>query len=301
VDFAQENDMKYANILAVLTALSCSACGGDSGAGDLRISLQAEESISLGLQVGPESENTRDYAVQYTKYLAVVGGVVAARSGHTVRDPGSYLVDLKRIGEEGQELSRLDDLRAGQWPELGFDTPGADGATEVLEGVSAADAEEMKTAGYTYWIAGEVLRPEADGGPVAFEIKTRAVTHYEGCELDGQPGFAVREAGTSEVTLTLHGDHLWFDGFPVGEEGKITRRAAWITKVQDLDSDGVVDTEDLAAADPTVVLAGYDLAGNPGGPSAPIDSALEFARQQLATQGHYKGEGECAWSFDPGA
>jgi hypothetical protein len=291
--------MKCANILAVLTVLSCSACDGAAGTGDLRIVLQAEESISLGLEVGSAPENTRDYAVEYSRYLAVVGHVKASRVGHTARDSAAYLVDLKRVGEEGRELGKLTGLRSGQWPELGFETPGADDATQAAEDVSAADVAEMRAAGYTYWIAGRVLRPAAEGGPVAFEIKTRADTTYEGCELDGQPGFAVREGGTSEVTLTLHGDHLWFDGFPVGEEAKIVRRAAWITKVKDLDADGIVDTEDLAAADPSEVLAGYDLAGNPGGPAAPIDSALEFARQQLASQGHYKGEGECAFRFDP--
>jgi hypothetical protein len=67
----------------------------------------------------------------------------------------------------------------------------------------------------------------------------------------------------------------------------------------DQDGDGRVSTEDLAALDTTTLFPSgeYDLGGNPLGDEHPIETALDFVRAQLATQGHFRGEGECVWTF----
>ena len=103
------------------------------------------------------------------------------------------------------------------------------------------------------------------------------------------------EAGEDVMWVTFHGDHLWFNAFPSDSEGAITRQTGWMVEA-DRDGDGIVRTEDLEQLDALEVFTaerGYNLAGAP-----PLDSALDWVRAQLATQGHYQGEGECDWAPD---
>lgn len=285
---------------AAVVALSALAfsCGEDSesaGSGKLRVILQAEETITDGLDKGTDVENTQDYNVRYSKFLITIGNVKLAKSSTDASEglADVYVADLKQVGEQGVELGVLDDIEAGQWDKFGFDTPAASDKVKKLGGVSDADVKTMADNGWTYWIEGEVLRD--DGDPVAFKIQTDTATVFGDCELDGEPGVSVVEDGTSTATITIHGDHIFFNAFPTGSEGSIKRLAGWVIEA-DQDMDGQVNTEDLASVDATEVFTselGYSLDGAP----IAIENALDYVRAQLATQGHLNGEGECVWEF----
>lgn len=283
---------------ASVLALMAAACGdgADHGHGSVRVQLEAESTIADGLEQGDDVHDARDYGVTYSKFLVAVGHITLGRDGQEVHDEHVYIADLKQVGTEGIELTVFEDLEAGQWHEFGYSTPAAGASAEPLQGVSDEDAQEMIEHGWTYWIEGTVHRPEDEGGPVDFTIQTDAETEFHDCRADGELGVAVPEDRTATAIISLHGDHLWFNGFNLGSEETIERRTGWIIEA-DLDEDGLVTTEELAQADASEVLAGYDLTGAPGGAEHPIETALDFARAQLATQGHFKGEGECVWSF----
>jgi hypothetical protein len=284
--------------LLVLGAGLCAACGEDGGGeGSVRISLRAEQTITSGLSTGGDVDNSKDYAVSYSKYIVAVGHVQLGRSrGGAVESEDVHVVDLTRVGEQGVEIARFDSLRAGEWDEFAFETPAADRDAVALE-VDAQDAELMREQGWTYWIEGTVERPAASGGPVDFVIQTTVPTLFHGCERDGERGLTVVADQTGTGDITIHGDHIWFNSFPTGTEGSVERRAAWLPQA-DLDQDGKVSTEDLAALDATEVFTtelGYSLDG--ASEELPIDTALDFVRAQLATQGHFRGEGECIWNY----
>jgi hypothetical protein len=291
---------RYAAALTGLIGL-LAACEEDQRAeqGKLRVSLRAEDTITDGLSVGNDEENTRDYAVSYTKFIVAVGKLRLgqATSGKQLASDAVYLVDLKQVGEQAVELAEFGGVRAGEWDQFAFETPAAADSTEALD-VAPGDAQDMIDHGWTYWIEGSVQRPQADGGPVDFVIQTAVPTLFKDCELDGEPGVTVIADQTATGDITIHGDHIWFNSFPTGSEGSVERRAAWLLEA-DRDGDGKVSTEDLAALDATEVFTtqlGYSLDGAPE--EIPIDSALDFVRAQLATQGHFRGEGECIWHFE---
>jgi len=281
--------------------LGLTACGDSSdggGKGKLRVLLQAEATITDGLDKGDEVENTKDYSVRYTKFLATIGNVSMKKSGSGAKAslPDVFVADLTEVGEQGIELGVLDDVEAGQWDKFGFETPGASKGVKALGGVSDDDLATMIKNGWTYWVEGSVQRAEADGGPVKFVIQAETATLFSDCELDGEPGVAVVEDGSSSATLTIHGDHIFFNSFPTGSEGSVKRLAAWVIQA-DRDMDGIVTTADLRSTDATEVFtsaAGYSLDGAP----IDIENALDYVRAQLATQGHLNGEGECVWEFE---
>ena len=281
----------------VAFGLMVSACSDDAavGSGKVRVQLEAEETITQGLSKGDGVEDARDHAVSFSKYLVAVGHVQLGKPGKTLADQSVYVADLKQVGAQGVQLGSFDDVAAGQWSEFGYELVVPDANARALDGVSSDDLQQMIDNGWTYWIEGTVERAAADGGPVDFVLQTAVPTLFDHCGLDGQPGLAVTESGAT-ATITFHGDHIWFNSFPTGSEGTVERRTAWLLAA-DTDGDGKVSTEDLAALDATEVFTsglGYSLDGAP----VVIESALDFVRAQLATQGHFKGEGECIWHYE---
>src|SRR5690606_21868771 len=92
---------------------------------------------------------------------------------------------------------------------------------------------------------------------------------------------------------TLHGDHLFFNGFPEGDEGGVRRLAQWLAD-SDLNLDGEVtraELERITPADLPELDERYQLGGSP---LRPLDNVWTYVRAQLKTQGHMDGEGECA-------
>jgi hypothetical protein len=119
---------------------------------------------------------------------------------------------------------------------------------------------------------------------------------FRDCERDGEPGVSVTAQGTATASITLHGDHMFFNAFPTSSEANIERLAGYIVQA-DRDGDGHVDEAELEQLDATIAFTrarGYSLDGAP----ILIDDALDFVRAQLATQGHYQGEGECIFALE---
>lgn len=284
--------------LTCLLWASQAACGdGSANASTVRVQVTAEETITEGLDPGTREENTRDYAVRFDKYLVVIGQPQLARSRDQRRlaSEETTLVNLREAGSDGIELSRFEAIAPGVWDKFGYAVLAADENTSSGPSVSEAERATMVDEGLSHWIEGRVLRPAEEGGEVRFVLKANAPTEYSECTYNGEPGVSVVAGGTSTATITLHGDHLFFTSFPATSEQTVERRAAWITKA-DLDGDGLVDNDELMRSDATELFPqelGYSLAG------APIDilSGFDFARAQLATQGHFRGEGECLWEL----
>ncbi len=87
----------------------------------------------------------------------------------------------------------------------------------------------------------------------------------------------------------------------MGAEGSVVRRAQWMVNA-DVDADGTVTQEDLQSIGETDLgqLLPSDLGdGMPGfalgGAPIELHDAWDYAIAQLKTQGHFQGEGECAF------
>lgn len=271
----------------LLVVLSCSCGDDDGGPGSLRVDLEAEETITDGLQPGAGEENTRDFGVTYSKFLVAIGRTLIAKGGETRSDPNGYVADLRQIGTTGLTMTTFADLPSGQWDQFGFETPVAAAGFQKLGTVSDADLQAMIEQQLTYWIEGTVQAPT----PVRFVFKVPVGSQYRDCENDGEPGVAVAAGRPTTIPITIHGDHAWFDSVVRGDEATVNRRTTWLVK-SDKDGDGLVTSDDLKNVKAEEVFPtseGYNLSGG----VEPISTAYDFARAQLASQGHLNGEGEC--------
>ena len=308
-----------------LALVGTAGCGGDSGdpsMGDLTVLLEPEDVLVDGLPAGDGAADIRDgWSVAFDRYLVAIGDVdvhLATDESITASDHEVFVVDLSALPASGAPLWSLDGLQAGRW-EFHYATPGAGDGAIPHDTVELADFEAMEANDWTYLVDATLTHPAGQSCPPASLAEVNAepngATNARGeacydnptihiewgaaapvelgpCEVDGVPGFAMPEGGRQTVAVTIHGDHLFFNGFPEGEEGGITRLAQWIAD-SDLNLDGEVtraELERLVPADLAAIDARYALGGSP----RELSDMWEYVVAQLQTQGHFQGEGECA-------
>jgi hypothetical protein len=314
-------------VRSLLLALALSACGGDD-AGSLSVLVEAEDTIQNGIAADDGSEKTesiRDgWAASFDKYIVAVGDIdleLSTDHSRTAAAPAVFAVDLTQIPPAGLPLWDIAGIDAGRW-ELHYSLSGGGHGAERHESVAQADFEALVTNDWTYLIDGSITKadgrscppatvaePPADatslgtnaGGDdcyenpeVTFAFSVAAETAVGPCELDGVSGVSIPAGGAQTVAITLHGDHLFFNGFPTGDEGGTVRLAQWLADC-DLNVDGVVTREELEQLRPSD-LPEMDARFQFG--ASPIEgletqTLWTYVAAQLKTQGHLQGEGEC--------
>lgn len=312
--------LRFALGLSFLGSFSVLGCA--QGTGDLAVRVKPEITIKNGVVAGQRSENMRDgWTATFDKYVVVLGPVFVSQlsdASRTEEAHETFVLDLKKVPESGAELWKLPGLDEGRW-NVGFELSTGAHDAERHSTVTKEDFERIVDEDLTYLIEGSISKegglscpPKAlveapdrkpagqsmggsdcyEAETVAFSFAVRAPTVFDACELDGIPGVAIGSGGVRTTSITLHGDHMFFNGFPVGDEGSVRRLAQWIAD-SDLNLDGVVSEAELkriplgalAAIDPDV----YQLGGSP----IELETAYDFLRGALKTQGHMESEGEC--------
>jgi hypothetical protein len=303
--------------------LALVGCTAEVGRGDLRVIIEAEDVIIDGLEPGEGVENIQDgWAVHFDRYIVAIGAIHVYFSTDTdiaVAATDTYAIDLSAIDPGGESLWMLEGLENGRW-EFRYATVDVGEATMRHESVSEEDFAIMQAEGLSYLIRGTLEQaggqscppailatpPEgavaegsnAAGDPcyaaptVSFELAVHVETYYGPCEVDGIPGFAITTGGETTVAITVHGDHLFFNGFPESDEGGVMRLAQWLADC-DLDLDGTVTKAELETVTPSDLAEFDDRYQLGGSPLTPLQSIWDYVQAQLKTQGHFQGEGEC--------
>lgn len=317
-----KTSMACATVLLGLSSTGCSDDGAE-GTGALTVLLEAEDTISGGLDAGEAGESIQDgWQVRYEQFIVGVGAVAlsyATDDALEARTNDVFAVDLVRVPEGGLPLWTLSGLRAGRW-QFSYTIRGGAGLLQH-ESVSDEDFARVEDEGLTYLIRGRLTKADGQSCPPAalahvpaalalegdsaggdacygnselsFTFAVSVDTRFGPCEIDGLPGVSVASGGVGTVAATLHGDHVFFNGFPEGDEGGIARLAQWLAD-SDLDLDGDISRAELEAITPADLPAIDDRYQLGGSPITPLSNMWTYVRAQLATQGHMDGEGECS-------
>jgi hypothetical protein len=304
-------------------------CADDSstatvtGNSALSVLLEPEGTITDGIEAGDEVDKIRDgWTVEFSRYIVAVGDVDLALSTDqtaTAEAADVFVIDIKKLPAAGEPLWSFDGLAEGNW-DFNYSTPGAGDGSTKHESVSQEDYDTMVANDWTYLINGSITadagqscppaslatpgdktsngntgkggEPCYDAPTVSFEFGVNAETVFGPCEIDGVAGAALTNGQTKTVAATIHGDHIFFNGFPEGDEGGVLRLAQWIADC-DLNLDGTVTNEELTQITPSDLSELDDRYQLGGSPITPLTNMYEFVQGQLKTQGHYQGEGEC--------
>ena len=304
------------------------AGGGDTDAGgtemgDVSVILEAEDTITDGLMPGTTGETIQDgWAVTFASYNIAIGDIdthLETDESVTAEAADIFVVDLVDVPEAGLPLWSFSDLATGRWA-FNYAIGGSGDGAMRHDSVPMAEFTEMMAGDLTYLIDGSMTQtggqscPPASlampgaatpngnmnsGGDACYDNETItfrygfvAETAFGPCEIDEMPGFAVTAGTGSTVAATIHGDHLFFNGFPEGDEGGVMRLAQWLADC-DLNLDGEVtqaELEMIAPADLAEIDMRFQLGGSP---ITPLNDIWDYPTAQVKTQGHMDGEGEC--------
>ncbi len=316
-----------ASCLSTIALTAAVGCGeSDTGAGGsatLQVLLEPEDTVIDGLTPGMGDEQIRDgWKVRFDKYLITTGKIevqLATDKGVSAEAPELFVTDLVQLPQGGAPLWELPDLSAGRY-EFYYSLAPAGTDAKRHESVSAEDFEQMKRQGVTYWIKGNLSKDDGQSCPpkglaspgattpngranarqddcfdnplIEFEFAVEVSTDVGPCEIDEASGFSIPAGGTQTVAISIHGDHIFFNGFPGADESAITRLAQWLADC-DLDLDGTVSQEELAAVAPSDLAEIDERFALGGSPVTPLRTMEDYVRAQLQTQAHFQGEGEC--------
>lgn len=310
-------------ILLISTLLSTQGCDDQNSEakGRIIVQLDAEDLIIEGLSSGSSPNQIQDgWSVQFDRYLVTLGGVVVRRAGESSRatDPSQIVLDLSSLPTSGLELWSIEDLGEGRW-DFFYESQALTGGGTRHQSVNEADFDEMQSSGWTYLIEGQLTQEDGKSCPpsslaepgdavplmetegenpcyavqtIRFRFGAQAATQYGPCEVDGLSGVSVTANQSRIASISIHGDHLFFNGFPEGDEGGIIRLAQWLADC-DLNLDGEVTQTELEQISPDLLPELDDRFQIGGAPISPLENMYEYVRAQLMTQGHFQGEGEC--------
>ncbi len=278
--------MRSALGLIAITVAACSSdsTGGTEGKGGIAFSAWGEEFIEQEL---PAADVEDGWTIKYNKFLVVLRNIkVADASGAVAGEmKASKLFDMTKPGVK--PVVKFDGVGAKAWEHVSYEIAPAAADTE-LAAATDADKALMTAGGYSIYLdavatKGAVIKKYTWGFKTA--------TLYDRCkgEIDGKDvdGVVVKNGGTDEPQLTIHGDHFYYDDLQ-SPDAKVrfdTIAAA------DADSDGTVTFDELSK----VKLASIPKAQGPygTGSAAGINDLGAFVTGLSRTIGHYRGEGEC--------
>jgi hypothetical protein len=304
--------------------LSLAACsdGFVAGSGSLGVLLEQEDIVVKGIEPGLDSDNIRDgWTVLFSKYIVAVGNVslvYATDDREKIEMPTIQVVDIRQLPAQGETLWRAPSLRAGRW-QFSYQVPAATVSAMRHPTVTQSDFDAMVASQSAYAFSGSIARVDGVSCPpasvaipgdkpstsknargetcyanpkVGFTWFVPAATAYGPCEVDDKPGFAITDGASTSVAITLHGDHLFFNGFPEGHEALTMRLSQWLADC-DLNLDGTVTSQELQSIVPSLLSEIDDRFLLGASPITPLSTMWDYVRAQFKTQGHFQGEGEC--------
>ncbi len=284
--------MKFKNMAFSALALSLfSACSSDDsdavGSGTAEFSVYGEDFIEQGI---PAEEVEDGWDITFDRFLLVLGPVVVADStageGETLA--ARTLYDM--TGEGPHQVGTTGELEARGWDEIGFDIAPIDDDTERHASASAADQTLMEENGYAVYVEGSASRGDVTK---TFRWGFSETTEYRGCtEVDeaGQEarvGLLITNGGVTDVQLTIHGDHFFYDDLTAANA---VLRFDPIAMADDLgNADGEVTRQELDA----VQLVDVNTGTYGTGSASDVNTLGDFVVALTSTLGHFQGEGHC--------
>lgn len=292
--FVPGRSLHFVRAAALGACLSAfSACDGEStgtttsGAGAVVFTTYGEEYIEQEL---PASEFEDGWSVRFEKFFIVLGDVSVGKEGAS--SPAAKMATPKLFSMTkpagDKAVVAFPNLPGTAYTHVSYAVGPATAATEIAEGVTEADTQQMVQNGYSVYIEATASK---DGATKKFAWGFKTNTLYDKCkgEVAGKEtdGVVVTNGGTDNVQLTIHGDHFFYDDLQSPEaKVRFDNIAA-----ADANDDGTVTLEELAAVQLATIPAEKGSYGT--GSAAGVNDLRAFVESLSRTLGHFRGEGEC--------
>jgi hypothetical protein len=297
-------------IFVVSTFMACDEVSSQD-TGSIQFYVEPEWTIVNGIPAGDGEEEMSDgWAVSYDKFLVCVGDIHFSHDINATNDlyemKDIFVIDLKNAPTSGLLIAEFNDVPTGDWDSVGYSMPIAKPDSIKLGDISDDNFNEMvdnslavstimvltKTGGEVCPYLIEEENPAASDRPctvmdqVTLDWQLPFGSAADGCHTPTQVGVNIPKGGTTQVKLTLHADHHFFNAL---RHTDITRLAQPIIDA-DLNLDGRVTLEELDQVPITVLNTDvYDLSTFP----SDLETLRDYIRWTTITFPHFQGDGSC--------
>lgn len=280
-----KSELAISVFLFSLAACSSDDGLGESGSGTARFTVYGEDFIERG--IGAE-EFADGWSVTFEQFLLVLGDVSVKKSGGETGAmlAGAQLFNLVMPGPH--DVGTTGDIASGHWDDVGYTFSPIASDTSLHASATAADRAQMETSGSSVLVRGTATKGAvtktfgwAFGSAIAF---SGCIAVEDGKET---PGFVLAAGGTEDVELTIHGDHFFYDD--LASPDAVLRFDAIARADDEGDADGAVTLAELSAISLVSIAEGTYGTGS----ASNVNDLGAFVTAQVATLGHYRGEGHC--------
>jgi hypothetical protein len=285
-------------VLALLVA-----CGGDDGEGTVAVKISGQGFAKTGWPAdegGERVEFTDGWQVRFKHVIVSAHGLRLREGGEELiaSAPANYLIDLQAAD---YPLWTIDGVAAQRWTDVGyrFAAPAADAM--VLGTVPNEVVEKMKAERLSLWLEGSATKADRTL-TFAFAIPGEVIVSNCLNGLDETDGIVVSDGRTTEVEITLHMDHLFWDDHDAEEPRLLFGPMAFAAgadnhvTLEDLAAQRLTDLRDETGA-PLVDETGVPIVYVPREPLRD-NNLREYLIDTAITIGHFNGEGHCSYQVN---
>jgi hypothetical protein len=258
---------------------------GDEGSGTARFTVYGEDFIEQGIAA---DEFADGWSARFEKFLVVLGDVTIARQGGKTA-PGIAQMQLFDLVAPGpHDVGTTASIPSGHWDVVGYRIAPLSDDTALHASVGADERALVESA-----VASVVVHGSATKGGVTkrFEWSFSPSIAFTKCvaEQDGRqtPGFSLGDGSVEIIELTIHGDHFFYDD--LASPDAELRFDAIARADDDGDADGIVTLAELGGIPLATIADGAYGTGS----ASHVDDLGAFVAAQVATLGHYRGDGHC--------
>jgi hypothetical protein len=290
-------------ILAIQCGLFACAEPGTDEPGSIRVRISGEQGAKVGYPFESDGETIGFVDGWSLRFDEVVVGVAALRLSGADGDEAPVIADavVASLRTEDPVAWEFEGVPARRWDRLSYALRAPADGTRNLGGVPEATLTRMRALGAALYVTGTAT--SAAGRVITFELHLPASVVADRCESgrDARPGVVVAPSARTDVELTVHLDHLFFDSLVVDtaemrfEALAAVADAGGRITLDALAAQPLADLRDATGAplrDESGALLFYD----PGSAPLAAPTLREFVRASLWTVGHLDGEGHCEYA-----
>lgn len=276
---------------------SSSSSGGGSGTGSLSVHLSGGNAVKTGFPVeenGAMVTFVDGWSIQFSKFLVSFGiiDVHGTDGAMGVTSTDRFIADLH---EADAALPTFEGLAARHWEHFGFEISPPDATTQKIGTVEDNFIQTMMAGKYNYFVQGTATKGAES---IEFIYGIGSAAKYADCKNDGASGLLISSDATTDVEITIHAAHIFFDALESESAGlRFDAMGAVCGTDKKLDI-GEVASQNLsnlkdAAGMPLQDQSGMAVKYNTGSIQLPTNDLLAFMQASSAAMAHLNRDGLC--------
>jgi len=301
-DSAFRTSLRVARLASAI-AIASAGCGAQSASGTLDMAASGEAAAVDGYPSSTGVAYVDGWTMQWDFVLISVGQFYLQTSDTDTTRPPLPEEDPVIINLHDAVLQNLwafPGLPAQRYANVGYQIFPPTASSRRVGTVTDDHLNTMISGGIAYWLHGTAMHPSHHS--VVLDLRIPMHTSMSDCmnAMDMTEGLVVTPNGMTNIQLTFHLDHVFFDSIvapepPIRFEAYAAAAGSdFVVTLDELASQPLANLHDIDGS-PLVDAMGAPIVYDPGSTPLATQDLRSFVYHQATTVGHFNGEGHCTY------